>query len=80
MTSKKFQQFLQVQGIEHQPMMAYHQLANSLVEWVIQTIKTMVYQWLAELEQPLTDWDKVIGDCTMAYNMAVQESIGKTPF
>lgn len=77
--SKKFTQFLQVQGIENQHTMAYHQQANGLVKHIIQTLKTMMRKQLANNDQPLTDCGKVLGECRFAYN-TVQESMGRPLF
>lgn len=64
MMSKKFQQFLQMQGIQHQPTMANHQQAKGLVKKIIQKLKTMTRQWLADNDHPLMDWEKVLVECT----------------
>lgn len=64
--------FLQMYTIEHQ--------ANGLVKHIIQMQKTMMRQWLAVLDMPLMVWDKVSGECTFAYNTAMQEAMRETPF
>lgn len=50
------------------------------MECIIQMLKTMTRQLLANLDMPFTDWDKVAGDCIFAYNTAMQESMGENPF
>lgn len=69
MMSKKFQVFLRHHGIKHQPWLTISKPMDGLVEQVIQTLKTMLWQWQSDKANG-TDWHRHLRECTFAYNMA----------
>ncbi|KAM7309909.1 DDE-type integrase/transposase/recombinase [Ixodes scapularis] len=71
------QEILRLSGTGHRRTTAYHPQTNGLTERLNKTIADMIAMY-ADVEHKT--WDEVLPYVTFAYNTAVQETTGVTPF
>ncbi|KAM7288648.1 uncharacterized protein ISCGN_028848 [Ixodes scapularis] len=71
------QEILRLSHTEHRRTTAYHPQTNGLTERLNKTIADMVSMYV-DVEHKT--WDEVLPYVTFAYNTAVQETTGVTPF
>ena len=75
--SKTFKQFCSLLGMAKYRTTAYHPQSNGLVERFQQSLLNMLR---ANIQKNHHDWDKYLPTCLFAYNTAIQESSGFSPF
>ncbi|KAM7293826.1 DDE-type integrase/transposase/recombinase [Ixodes scapularis] len=71
------QEILRLNYTSHRCTMAYHQRTNGLTERLNKTIADIISMYV-DVEHKT--WDEVLPYVTFAYNTAVQETTGMTPF
>lgn len=76
-TAEMLQEVLRLSGTEHRRTTAYHPQTNGLTERLNKTITDMLSMYVAIDHK---DWDNILPYVTFAYNTAIQESTGFTPF
>lgn len=75
--SAVIQQLLGLCGTVHRPTTAYHPQTNGLVERFNRTIADMISMYVQSDHQ---NWDSVLPFVTYAYNTALQDTHGYSPF
>ena len=70
-------EILRLSHTEHRRTTAYHPQTNGLTERLNKTIADMIAMYV-DVEHKT--WDEVLPYVTFAYNTAVQETSGMTPF
>lgn len=76
-TAEMLQEVLRLSGTEHRKTTGYHPQTNGLTERLSKTIADMLSMYVAVDHK---NWDDILPYVTFAYNTAVQESTGFTPF
>ena len=71
------QEILRLSHTSHRRTTAYHPQTNGLTERLNKTIADMISMYV-DVEHKT--WDEVLPYVTFAYNTAVQETTGVTPF
>ncbi|KAM7296834.1 DDE-type integrase/transposase/recombinase [Ixodes scapularis] len=71
------QEILRLSHTDHRQTTAYHPQTNGLTERLNKTIADMISMYV-DVEHKT--WDEVLPYVTFAYNMAIQETTGITPF
>lgn len=76
-TAQLLEEVLTLSGTVHRRTTAYHPQANGLTERLNKTIADMLSMYV---DVDHKNWDRVLPFVTFAYNTAVQETTGFTPF
>lgn len=76
-TAQMMEDVLQLSGTAHRKTTAYHPQSNGLTERINKTITDMLSMYV---DRDHKNWDDILPYITFAYNTAVQETTGFTPF